>query len=88
MRTHFNLVDGKPTLWDSPREDTIELNLVQFKDGSYGLLTEKQAVATQQVVDYLLESEEIDFEQTGGMWNGADPNLHIVHSLRALDTVN
>jgi hypothetical protein len=69
MTTYFNLVDGKPTLWDSPAEDRVPLVVVGFKDGSTGLLPADKHLALARALDL--------FDDDGGKYGNLfsiDPN--------------
>lgn len=82
---------GRTSLWDYS-ESRLEnwgsthfvLVPVVFKDGSVGLLPERQLVAIQNVLDYQLDEEERHFEENAEDSASDEDENHIVHDLRAL----
>lgn len=96
-------LEGAGTLWDSfeaLKEGTnggsgSEVRLVRFKDGSLGLLPVTQISAIEMIVDYTLEDEIMDWNQScgGEDWvsepfrselEDEENGEHIVHSIMAL----
>ena len=86
MIAHFNLVDGKPTLWDKPQGDSVPLEVV-IKDGKVSMAMSAHSLATLQgLLDYCWVDEERSYEEWVDAHGPDAPEStgHIFHNIKHL----
>lgn len=79
ITAHFNLVDGKPTLWDTAQENSVPLNVIISQGNIVCALPENLINASRNIHNMFYESEANHFEEDGG----TNTN-HIIHDLNTI----